>query len=179
MPAAARGLAAPLAQISQQPRSAQYEPRRPENTLLHRVVRNHLASFLEQAAQVPEPGVPRFVDKELQAYLRCGVLALGFCRLQCGGCSYERLVPSSCKGRGFCPSCGGKRMTDLALHLTEHVIPYVPVRQFGLSIPHRLRYLRLRPCPLRRRARIVVRALFGSTGDARQRARLSTAGPAR
>jgi hypothetical protein len=34
-----------------------------------------LASFLEQAAQAPEPDVPHFVDKELQACLRCGVLA--------------------------------------------------------------------------------------------------------
>ncbi|HKU42483.1 MAG TPA: transposase [Polyangiales bacterium] len=123
------------------------------------MVRNHLAGFLEQAR---ESGVPHFVDKELRAYLRCGVLAHGFCRLQCGGCNYELLVPFSCKGRGFCPSCGGKRMTDLALHLTEHVIPYVPVRQFVLSIPHRLRYL-LAYDHARCLAvlRIVARAIFG------------------
>jgi hypothetical protein len=39
------------------------------------------------------------------------------------------------------PSCGGKRMTELALHLTEQVIPHVPVRQFVLSLLHRLRDL--------------------------------------
>jgi CIC family chloride channel protein len=47
-------------------------------------VRTHLASFLERAAVSHETGVPRFVDKELHGYLRCGVLAHGFCRMQCG-----------------------------------------------------------------------------------------------
>jgi hypothetical protein len=32
-------------------------------------------------------------------------------------------------------------MTELALHLAEQVIPHVPVRQFVLSLPHRLRYM--------------------------------------
>ncbi len=39
------------------------------------------------------------------------------------------LVPFSCKGRGFCPSCGGRRMTELAAHLVDAVLPRVPVRQ--------------------------------------------------
>jgi hypothetical protein len=85
--------------------------------------------------------VPRFVEKELRAFLKCGVLAHGFCRFRCSDCSFERLVPLSCKGRGFCPSCGGRRMTELSTHLIDHVIPFTPVRQFVLSFPHRLRYL--------------------------------------
>jgi hypothetical protein len=32
-------------------------------------------------------------------------------------------------------------MTALASDLTDHVIPLVPVRQFVLSVPHRIRYL--------------------------------------
>jgi hypothetical protein len=32
-------------------------------------------------------------------------------------------------------------MTDLALHLTERVMPFVPVRQLVLSLPPRVRYL--------------------------------------
>jgi hypothetical protein len=32
-------------------------------------------------------------------------------------------------------------MTSLAAELTDRIIPFVPVRQFVLSIPHRLRYL--------------------------------------
>jgi hypothetical protein len=95
MTAATLGLAAPPSPTREAPRrpTPEYEPRRPEDTLLHRVVRTLLASFLQRAAESHETGVPRFVDKELHGYLRCGVLAHGFCRLQCGGCSYERLVP--------------------------------------------------------------------------------------
>lgn len=50
-------------------------------------------------------------------------------RVCCEGCAFERLVPFSCKGRGFCPSCGGRRMTERAAHLVEAVLPRVPVRQ--------------------------------------------------
>jgi hypothetical protein len=31
-------------------------------------------------------------------------------------------------------------MTDIAAHLTDHVVPFVPVRQFVLSFPYWLRY---------------------------------------
>ena len=49
--------------------------------------------------------------------------------------------PFSCKGRGFCPSGGGRRMAERAAHLVDHVFPAVPVRQWVLSLPPRLRYL--------------------------------------
>jgi hypothetical protein len=104
------------------------------------VLLEHLATFLNHAAESHDgAGIPRFVEKELRAFLKCGVLAHGLCRFRCTGCSFERLVPLSCKGRGFCPSCGGRRMTELSAHLTDHVVPFVPVRQFVLSFPHRLR----------------------------------------
>jgi hypothetical protein len=54
--------------------------------------------------------------------------------------------PLSCMGRGGCPSCNAKRMAETAAHLTDHVFPHVPVRQFVLSVPKRLRpYLHHRP----------------------------------
>ena len=41
-----------------------------------------------------------------------------------------------------CPSCGGRRMAERAAHLVDHVFPDdVPVRQWVLSLPHRLRYI--------------------------------------
>lgn len=43
-------------------------------------------------------------------------------------------------GRAVCPSCGGRRMAERAAHLVDHVIPDVPVRQWVLSLPRRLRY---------------------------------------
>ena len=47
----------------------------------------------------------------------------------------------SCKRRGWCPSCGGRRLAQLAAHLVDAVLPHVPVRQWVLTLPHRLRYL--------------------------------------
>src|SRR5690606_34905035 len=48
---------------------------------------------------------------------------------------------ASCKRRGFCPSCLGRRMTDSALHLTESVFPKVMARQWVCSLPWGLRAL--------------------------------------
>src|SRR5436309_11868758 len=37
-------------------------------------------------------------------------------------------------------SCGGRKMADTAAHLVERVFPWVPVRQWVLSLPFKLRY---------------------------------------
>lgn len=122
--------------------SVDYAPRDPSADVLHRVVREHLQTFLAEAAYLRDSeGVPRFVEAEFQAFLACGFFAGGFARCQCVGCQAERLVAFSCKGRGFCPSCGGRRMTERAAHLVDHVLPDVPFRQWVLTLPHRLRYL--------------------------------------
>jgi len=61
------------------------------------------------------------------------------------GCSAGRghgwpaLPAASCKGRGVCPSCNGRHMAQTAAHLADHVIPPVPVRQWVISVPKRLR----------------------------------------
>jgi hypothetical protein len=119
-----------------------YTPRTPTASVLYEVVRGHLAAFLATvAARTDGAGLPAFVTKEFRKFLGCGLLSRGFARLRCGTCAFERLVPFSCKGRAFCPSCGGRRMTERAAHLVDHVFPPdVPVRQWVLSVPHRLRY---------------------------------------
>ena len=77
-----------------------------------------------------------FVRKELEGYLDCGLLCRGFARLRCGGCEETRLVAFSCKGRGFCPSCLGRKMAATAAHLIEDVLPEgVPLRQWVLTVP--------------------------------------------
>lgn len=96
--------------------TAGYTPRSPEPTLLYRIVGEQLESFLSRARDTGQPA-PRFIEQELRAYLRCGVLAHGFLRLHCDACKLDRLVPFSCKRRGFCPSCGGRRMAETAAHL--------------------------------------------------------------
>jgi len=106
--------------------------------VLFQVVERNLPTFLEQANE--HGGVPRFVEDAFKDLLTCGVIEHGLCRFRCSACRCERLVALSCKGRGLCPSCGGKRMTDLAAHIVDRVIPRVPVRQWVLSLPHALRY---------------------------------------
>jgi hypothetical protein len=41
------------------------------------------------------------VEREFRRFLECGVLARGFLRVHCDACGCDRLVPFSCKGRGF------------------------------------------------------------------------------
>lgn len=50
------------------------------------------------------------------------------------------MVAFSCKGRGVCPSCNTRRMAEAAAHLCDHVFPRLPVRQWVLSVPKRIRY---------------------------------------
>ena len=76
--------------------------------------------------------LPQFVKDEFDAFLECGILAHGFLRLRCGDCGHDKLVAFSCKRRGFCPSCGARRMAQTAAHLVGRVIPHVPVRQWVL-----------------------------------------------
>jgi hypothetical protein len=112
-------------------------------------------------------GVPDHVERELRSYLKCGILAHGFARARCSGCGYEFLVTFSCKGRGACPSCSAKRMAETAAHLVDHVIPHVPVRQFVLSVPKRLRpFLHHRPRTAGAVLHILLRALRATLREA-------------
>jgi len=139
-----------------------YRRRRPESTTLHRIVREHLETYLAlgNEADPMGDGVPAHVEKELRSYLRCGILAHGFARARCSGCGYDFLVAFSCKGRGACPSCNAKRMAQTAAHLVDHVFPHVPVRQVVLSVPKRLRpFLHYRPRTAGAALHILLRAL--------------------
>ncbi len=138
--------------------------RRPERGVLYEVLQKHLATFLDRLEAGDDPcasPLPRFVRRELEDYLRCGQLAAGFARVYCPGCGTDELVAFSCKRRGFCPSCGGRRMADTAAWLVDRVFPDVPVRQVVLSLPFELRYLTARdPELLVAMRRIFVRSYF-------------------
>jgi len=80
--------------------------------------------------------IPKHARKELEAYLDCGLLCRGFARLKCEDCGERRLVAFSCKGRGFCPSCTGRRMNATAANLIERVLPPESgLRQWVLTFP--------------------------------------------
>jgi hypothetical protein len=112
----------------------------PENTILYKVIRENVATVF-QNLEIEGKSLPKFVQQEFAAFLDCGILAKGFLRVRCESCAQEKLVAFSCKKRGFCPSCGGRRMSDTAAHLVDHVFPKRPVRQWVLSFPYNLRYL--------------------------------------
>ncbi|MEX0891400.1 MAG: transposase, partial [Gemmatimonadota bacterium] len=66
----------------------------------------------------------------------------------------------SCKGRGACPSCGARRMVEVAAHLSDAVLPPVPLRQWVLSLPKRLRpYLHHDPQLAGAILRVLLRAI--------------------
>jgi hypothetical protein len=118
-----------------------YESRDPSHTVLYQVIADHLETFLASLAADPEAnGLPAYVQREFYDYLQCGILAHGFLRMGCDTCKKEVLLAFSCKRRGFCPSCAGRRMAQTAAHLVEGVIPWVPTRQWVVSVPIPLRY---------------------------------------
>lgn len=116
-----------------------YRRRRPQATRLYEVVQHHLETFLAMADEGELDRLPPWVEPEFRRYLTCGILAFGFARIRCQDCSQERLLAFSCKGRCVCPSCTNRRMAEVAAHLSDSVIPAVPVRQWVLSVPKRLR----------------------------------------
>ena len=136
-----------------------YERHRPEQTPLYALVEEHFPRFLERL-DAEGVSLPHFVIEEFEAYLKCGRLEYGFLRVKCDACRHEKLVAFSCKRRGFCPSCGARRMAETAAHLVEHVLPEQPIRQWVLSFPFPLRFLlATRPAVLTQVLGIVYRAV--------------------
>ena len=116
-----------------------YPPRRPHETVLYAIVREHLATFLEHTACTYKAPLPRYVVNAFEHYLGCGDVARGFLRCHCGGCGHDVLVAFSCKVRGICPGCGTRRMCNEAAQIVDRVVPNVPIRQWVLSLPWELR----------------------------------------
>ncbi len=126
---------------STQRKNIAYTPRDPTKTLLYKTVAENIETFFAQADADPyAKGWPEYVKKEFYDFLRCGVLAYGFNRLHCSDCKKDLLVGFSCKNRGFCPSCAGRRMVEAAAHLTDYVLPHENIRQWVATLPHPLRY---------------------------------------
>ena len=115
-----------------------YEPR-VLDTALHRLVRHERQTFCDQAAARGHP-LPDFVRETLAAFQECGDPARGFIHIKCSSCDHERIVVFACKRRGVCPSCAGRRMNEVAQHLTDNVLPHVATRQWVLTLPYSLRY---------------------------------------
>ncbi len=114
--------------------STPYVPRDPRGGVLHPLGSEWWPKFVE-SVEGEGGSVPGFVTRGVQRYLNCGVPEAGFIRLRCLNCGIDTALAFSCKGRGLCPSCGSRRMHDLAHHLVERVLPDVGIRQYVLSPP--------------------------------------------
>jgi putative transposase/transposase-like zinc-binding protein len=144
------------------PAVATYAPRDPSHTVLYHVIAEHLETFLASCHDNSEAtGFPAYVEQEFYDYLRCGILAHGFLRLGCDTCHHELLVPFSCKRRGFCPSCAGRRMAQMAAHLVEQVVPWVPTRQWVVSVPVPWRYWMASSQDLTAKVHTIIRTTIG------------------
>jgi hypothetical protein len=142
--------------------SAPYHSRRPERTPLYQVVQDWLTTDLELARQADWDGdaVPPYVEREFYRFLECGILAYGFARVYCDAWGHDFLVAFSCKGRGVCPSCMARRMAETAAHLVDHVFPALPVHQWVISFPKRLRdFLQRDPAVRSAVLRMVLRVI--------------------
>jgi hypothetical protein len=139
-----------------------YVRQRPERTVLYQVIEQHAVPFFEHLSE-QGTSLPGFVREEFDAYLGCGRLERGLVRVKCTACRHEHVLAFSCRKRGFCPSCGARRMVDGAAHLVDHVLPHVPMRQWVLTFPWPLRLLfAARPALLTRVLGVVTRALSTS-----------------
>lgn len=125
-------------QVNQSDHEA-FRLRQPEKTTLYRIVQEHWLSFLQDRAREGRP-IPRYIVREFEGFFQCGQLVHGFLRLKCDVCRHERLVPFSCRKRGFCPSCAGRRMADSAAFFVDMVLPAERIRQWVFSVPIPLRF---------------------------------------
>ena len=74
-----------------------YRPRQPLESVLHRIVRENLETFLAEGRErsASGEGYPWYVEKEFRDLLSCGDMSRGFSRLKCRECGHEILVPFS------------------------------------------------------------------------------------
>ena len=117
-----------------------YNRRQPEKTLIYKIISENVETFYRDT-ELEGRSIPQFVKDEFSAYLRCGILSYGFLRIQCESCSQAHLVAFSCKKRGFCPSCGASRMTEVSRHLSQELFHNKPLRQWVLTFPYNLRMM--------------------------------------
>ena len=119
-----------------------YTPRQPRETAVWKTVQEYWPEYCAETARSHGGRtVPEFVDKAVQKFLVCGHHSSGFVRVRCTDCGDDLLVPFSCKQRGICSSCDGKRMMELSIGLVDEVIPHVATRQWVLTFPYWLRFV--------------------------------------
>jgi len=72
----------------------------PEEDVLYQAVQAHWPQVLEDLAEHGD--LPKFVVREFEEYLPCGLLSAGCLHLVCRSCGHSQLVALSCKRCGVC-----------------------------------------------------------------------------
>ncbi len=118
-----------------------YTQRQPAKTVVWQTVQKYWHEYRADTARSHNGrSVPAFIEAAAMKFLGCGFHASGFARLRCTSCGDDLLVPFSCKQRGICSSCDGRRMTELSCHLVGQIFPRVATRQWVVTWPYWLRF---------------------------------------
>ena len=80
-----------------------YRRHEADKTVLHQIVSEQLETFLSEVRNHYDKPLPAYIEKELRAFIDCGILARGFVTAVCQSCGHTLLVALSCKKRGICP----------------------------------------------------------------------------
>jgi Zn finger protein HypA/HybF involved in hydrogenase expression len=119
-----------------------YRARRPRASRLWQCLSGHFDAFLESYESHYRhdyghlrPIIPEVVGK----FMGCGDYSRGFARVRCDHCTHEYLLPFSCKGRWFCPSCHQKKVQLFGSFLSETILAPIPHRHITIGIPKMLR----------------------------------------
>lgn len=116
-----------------------YSSRDPTGSRIYQVIQRNWRAFETQARDEGKK-ISGYAKREFERYLECGILSKGFVRLVCDSCKENRFIAFSCKKRGFCPSCCGRRMNDGAAFWVDDVLSHVPFRQWVVSFPIPIRF---------------------------------------
>lgn len=121
---------------------AVYQPRRPREPPLYRLVEDHFEALVQVHEEQFQPRYGRLrraAQRAVEKFLACGILDHCFARVRCDRCRAEFLVAFSCRVRLLCPSCHAKRL-EIWSDWREHELLYaVPHRQYVFTVPKRLR----------------------------------------
>jgi len=122
--------------------SAVYTRRTPEQSIFYKAFKKQWPIIRAMCRELnDDQGLPDFIEKGADNFLKCGMLEHGFIYAKCDRCDQCAAVAFSCKQRGLCNSCDTKRGVEISAHLVDEVIPRVKIRQWVITFPFDLRYL--------------------------------------
>lgn len=100
---------------------------------------NKAAALPVENRVVAEQSVYTHVDGELRRYDTCGIACFGFGWARCAWCAQGFVVAFSCKCCSVRSSCNGRRMPQPTPPLGDRVFALVPISQWMIAVPKRLR----------------------------------------